>query len=206
MIKRNLKAFVQTLSAGVLAGVCLGPADAQSSAAYRYDALGKLIGTEIGVGATSTYTFDAAGNRVRSTSILQFPQSWPIQSPQIGHIIGRSEGDGWSARVEDPEGHMVYGPYTNGAPAGQRVATFRMMVDNNNADNSPVVVLDVYDATVGTQLAVRQVDRMEWRAAHAYQVFEVPFSLDAARVDHALEFRIYYQRSSYVRVERLGYR
>jgi hypothetical protein len=101
---------------------------------------------------------------------------------------------------------MIYGPYTNGVPAGARVAAYRMLVDNHNANNSPVAILDVWDATTGTQLAARQVTRMEWLAANAYQVFELPFTVDASRVGHAIEFRVYYQRTSYVRVERVGYR
>lgn len=91
---------------------------------------------------------------------LQFSQAWPANSAQIGHIIGSAEGDGWSAHVGDPDGHMIYGPYTNGVPAGARVAAYRMLVDNHNANNSPVVVLDVWDATTGTQLAARQVTRV----------------------------------------------
>ena len=179
---------------------------AQSVTRYSYDAQGRLIGTQQGEGVTSGYTFDAASNRSRVTVTPQFPTAWLATSSSLGHNTGRAEGGGWAAVVSDPAGAMIYGPYTPAVPAGAHVAAFRMMVDNNTADNLQVVLLDVWDATASQQLAARQLTRMEWKAAFAYQIFELPFVLDASRAGHALEFRVWYQQTSYVRVERVGYR
>lgn len=63
---------------------------------------------------------------------------------------------------------MIYGPYTYGVAGGAHTASFRVMVDNKKANNSPVVFLDVYDASTSSQLATRQLTRMEWAAAGAY--------------------------------------
>ncbi|WP_157999980.1 hypothetical protein [Sphingomonas elodea] len=181
-------------------------ASAQSVTQYSYDAQGRLIGTQQGEGVTSDYTMDPASNRTRVRVTPQFPTAWSATSSAIGHIVGRAEGSAWSASVYDPVGAMVYGPYTTGVSAGSHVAAFRMLVDNNNADNSAVVILDVWDATASAELAVRTITRTEWKAAFAYQVFELPFTLSASSVGHALEFRVAYQKTSYVRVDKVGYR
>lgn len=181
-------------------------ASAQSVTQYSYDAQGRLIGTQQGEGVTSDYTMDPSSNRTRVRVTPQFPTAWSATSSAIGHIVGRAEGSGWSASVYDPAGHMIYGPYTTGVPAGSHVAAFRMLVDNNSADNAAVVLLDVWDSTASTQIAARQLYRTDWKAASRYQVFELPFSLSAASVGHALEFRVYYQQTSYVRVDKVGYR
>jgi hypothetical protein len=81
-----------------------------------------------------------------------------------------------------------------------------MLIDNNSANNSAVVDLDVWDSTTGTQLATRRLTRFEWVSAGAYQVFELPFLLDPTRANHAIEFRVFYLRAAYVRVDRVGYR
>lgn len=201
---------IRHLAPGILltafAAVLPSQAFTQSVTQYSYDAQGRLIGTQQGEGVTSDYTMDPAGNRTRVRVTPQFLQAWPATSSAIGHIVGRAEGSAWSASVYDPAGHMIYGPYTTGAPVGSHVAAFRMLVDNNSADNSAVVLLDVWDSTASTQLAARQLYRTDWKAASRYQVFELPFSLSSASVGHALEFRVYYQQTSYVRVDKVGYR
>ena len=192
--------------AGLVTAGQISVASAQTSTSYGYDAQGRLVKVEDSRGIQASFAFDPAGNRRQVSIFNQFLQSWNGAAAELGNVVGRREGDGWSARVEDAAGHMVYGPYVNGIPAGARVASFRMMVDNNSASNSDVVRLDVYDATAGTELAARQVRRLEWRSAYVYQTFEVPFTIAASQVSHTIEFRIYYQRSSYVKVEKVGYR
>lgn len=181
-------------------------ASAQSVTQYSYDAQGRLIGTQQGEGVTSDYTMDPASNRTRVRVTPQFPQAWSATNSAIGHFIGRAEGTAWSASVTDPVGYMSYGPYTTGVSVGSHVAAFRLMVDNNTVNNANVVMLDVWDATSAGPIASRQLTRSEWKAAFAYQVFELPFTLDVSRAGHAIEFRVLYQQTSYVRVERVGYR
>jgi hypothetical protein len=49
------------------------------------------------------------------------------------------------------------------------------------------------------------VTRQQWAAGMAYQVFELPFTLDTSRAGHAIELRTYYQNHAYLRVEKIGY-
>jgi hypothetical protein len=126
------------------------------------------------------------------------------EGPGMGHTCGRAEADGWSAATADcEEGHMLYGPYATDIPAGAHAATFRMMVDNNTADDLRVVNLDVYDANRDDVLNERAVRRREFTGTWAYQDFAVSFtSASASR----LEFRVYWDDVSYVRVDKVTVR
>ncbi|MGK3988764.1 hypothetical protein WME99_37310 [Sorangium sp. So ce136] len=130
---------------------------------------------------------------------LSAPKGWSAQS--LPHIIGRADGDGWSANVtQDPVGSLQYGPYTTQVPAGPHSAIWNLMIDNNSANNDPVVFLDVVDSTTGgTVLGSRQLTRTEWTSPYQYQAFAVPFTLDSSRVGHALEFRTLWHKVAYVR-------
>ena len=39
----------------------------------------------------------------------------------------------------------------------------------------------------------------------AYQVFELPFTMDASRAGHLIEFRTCYAAKAYINVDRIGY-
>jgi hypothetical protein len=117
------------------------------------------------------------------------------------HIIGRADADGWSAATAlDPVGYLLYGPYTDQARPGARSATFRLMVDNATADNLRVVSLDVYDATAGVIRAQEDVHRQDLVAPFIYKDFRVTFN---AVGGHLHEFRVWWDRTSYVRVDRV---
>jgi len=49
------------------------------------------------------------------------------------------------------------------------------------------------------------VTRHRWAAGMAYQVFELPFTLDSSRSGHAIEWRMYCQGNACLRVEKIGY-
>lgn len=190
------------LAIGALAEA--GPAQAQSVINYGYDARGRLVEVADGRGIKSTYGLDPADNRTGVAVVSQFATSWEAEA--LPHVIGYADGDGWAANVTLSSNFLTYGPYSTNVPVGQRVGVWRMMIDVRDvADNSPVVTLDVYDATAGQQLASRTVTRHAWSSGFAYQTFELPFAFDAARAGHMLELRTYYHGAAYVRVEKIGY-
>ncbi|MBI1748340.1 MAG: hypothetical protein HYR55_17425 [Acidobacteria bacterium] len=113
------------------------------------------------------------------------------------HQVGRADADGWSASTGlDSQGHLCYGPYTPDIPEGPNTVSFQLMIDNNSADDLPVVNLDVYDAASGAILATRQVRRREFSAPFHYQIFNVSFRSPAG---HALEFRTWWYGVAYIR-------
>lgn len=187
----------------VLTLVVSSPTAAQSARTYGYDARGRLVSVSDGIGTKSSYVFDRADNRSSVTGQLQFSTSWQAQS--LPHIIGYADAGGWAADVSIAPGYLTYGPYTSAVPTGARVATWRLLIDILSTDDSLIATLDVWDSTAGQQLASRNVTRQQWVAGQAYQVFELPFTLDASRAGHAIELRTYYQNHAYLRVEKIGY-
>jgi YD repeat-containing protein len=176
----------------------------QTAVTYGYDARGRLTEVDDGIGTKTNYTLDRADNRTNVTAQGQFSASWAAQS--LPHLIGYAEADGWAADVSIAPSFLTYGPYTATVPVGARVGTWRMLIDVRNVpDDSVIATLDVYDSTAGQQLATRNVTRQQWAAGQAYQVFELPFTLDSSRAGHAIELRTYYQQHAYLRVEKIGY-
>lgn len=131
-----------------------------------------------------------------------YDRIWEAEGPNLYHQIGRADGEGWSASTPiDPVAYLVYGPYVTDIPVGENVAVFKMLVDNNTADNLMVIRLDVYDATAGTVLAQRDITRLQFTSTFHYEFFSLPFLNTVA--GHQMEFRIYWNKVSYVNVDRV---
>lgn len=181
------------------------PATAQSSTdLYSYDAKGRLIQLQTGQGAKSVYTFDRSDNRSNVTVERQFDTSWTGAS--LPHQTGFAETwGGWAANVLSPQGYMTYGPYTTAVAAGVRNAVWRIMIDNSTyPDPATVVVLEVFDATTGEIISRRDLTWTSFNAPSSYQIFELPFIVDAARVGHTFEFRTYHTGLAYLNVDKIG--
>ncbi len=132
--------------------------------------------------------------------------AWSGTDSSIYHVVGRAAADGWAASVTDPAGHMTYGPYA-AAPVGARTAIWRMRInDNTSPDTSPIVTIDIWDASAGQSLGTRTLKRQDWKQASQFQLFEIPFVLDPARAGHALEYRTYFHRNANVVLNWVGYR
>lgn len=133
-------------------------------------------------------------------------QRWPAKDVGISHVIGRPDGDGWSATVGvDSVNWMQYGPYTTTVTAGANLAVWRLWIDNNTTDNNQIVDLDVNDATAGTVLASRTVTRQQWAHPGEYENFVLPFTLPSGSVGHQIEYRVYWYGNAYVKEESLGF-
>lgn len=135
-----------------------------------------------------------------------FDRQWAMNSPGIGHVIGRAEAGGaWSVNVLDKPNFMQYGPYTTSLSAGDQIATWKLLIDNNTADNLNIVRLEVVDADDGGRvIAQRSITRRQWKQAGRYEYFSVPFNLDAARQGHRIELRVWWYGYAYVRQQIVG--
>lgn len=132
---------------------------------------------------------------------MQFPTAWEAEA--LPHVIGYADSNGWASNVTISPNYMTYGPYSSVTP-GTRVGTWRALIDvRDHPDNSAVITLDVWDATTGQQLASRTLTRHSWAAGNAYQVFELPFTLDSARADEVLTA---FGRTTYRTDRTLSYR
>ncbi len=187
----------------VVAALLALPAAAQSVATYQYDARGRLVETADGNGWKSTYQLDGADNRSRVVTQNQFQKAYEAES--LFHAVGFAEADGWAANIYTPSSALIYGPYANDTPVGNRVATFRAMVDNVTAENNSILYIDVYDFDANQSLAGRFVTRHEFVSPWSYQVLELPFQWTSARLGHRIEFRAFYIGSSHIRIDKVGY-
>ena len=114
------------------------------------------------------------------------------------HAVGEAEEGGWSANTEAHEaGYLSYGPYVDTLPAGLLTVRFQLMVDDNTADDLPVVSLDVFDVSTQTILAQREVTRSEFDATWTYQGHELQYRQQGG---HNMEFRVHWHDVSYVRL------
>ncbi|MGN7823577.1 hypothetical protein ACTJJB_25880 [Chitinophaga sp. 22536] len=129
---------------------------------------------------------------------------WEAEGPALSHKTGRLETDGWLCQtgIDAPNEHMVYGPYDNSLPAGPNVAEFRMKIDNNTANNDPVVDIDVRNATTGQVLASQTITRQQFPIASNYTSFTLPFTIPAN--NQSIELRIYWRGAAYIKVDWVG--
>jgi len=133
-----------------------------------------------------------------STETNKFYQG---ESNSLGHGTGHNDGDGWLCQcgIDAANRHMIYGPYDTSIPAGPGTAVFKIMIDNNTADNLPQVGIDVYDATAGTVLASQDITRQQFTTANKYQEFSLTYNNPVA--GHALELRVYWLGGAYIKVD-----
>jgi hypothetical protein len=129
---------------------------------------------------------------------------WEAEGSSLSHKTGRLETDGWLCQtgIDAADEHMIYGPYDMSIPAGPNVAEFRMKVDNNTANDDPVVDIDVRNATTGQILASRAVTRRQFPIAGDYTSITLPFTMPAN--NQSIELRVYWRGTSYTKVDWIG--
>jgi YD repeat-containing protein len=170
-----------------------------------YDSLGRLNQVRTSDGVLTSYDYDPAGNRTqkRIQTVSQSMRAW--EGENLPHVVGYADGEGWAASVSSSSGTLVFGPYTTAIPAGNHIAVWKMLVDNNTVDERPVVTIDVNDYATGKLLAQTTVFRNAWKNANSYEYFGLPFVVEPSAVGHALEIRVTYIGASYMRVDKIGY-
>jgi hypothetical protein len=116
------------------------------------------------------------------------------------HQVGRVDGDGWSANVgADNAGYLISGPETWDVPAGKRMATYRMKIDNNQGSDH-IARLEVVDAWDGRFYASRDIYRSDFFAANTYVEFALLFDAPSGR---PIRFRVYWTDRAAVTVDRI---
>ncbi|WP_027094106.1 hypothetical protein [Cohnella thermotolerans] len=86
---------------------------------------------------------------------------YEAEGSQVAHRTGHPDGNGWQAQtsIDAPDDFLVYGPYATDIPTGPNIAFYDLSIDNNTANNSVMVTVDVRDNTTGTVLATRDITR-----------------------------------------------
>lgn len=99
-------------------------------------------------------------------------------------------------------GWVSYGPNEsigNQIGTGPHVAYFSFLVDNNSADDDPIVTVEVYDADTGKTLASNLITRKMFTTANEYVRFPLYFNIEPEKINNRLEFRTYWHGYSYLR-------
>ncbi|MCW3789216.1 T9SS type A sorting domain-containing protein [Plebeiobacterium sediminum] len=132
------------------------------------------------------------------------PITWEAEGSSLGHNTGHLDDDGWLCQVgvDTENQYMVYGPYATNVSAGDNMAIFRIKVDNNTANNDPIVDIDVRNATTGETLASETITRQQFPTAGTYHDFLLGFNLPAA--GQSIELRVYWRGGAYTKVDWVG--
>ncbi|MDF2567829.1 MAG: hypothetical protein K0R90_1285 [Oscillospiraceae bacterium] len=146
--------------------------------------------------AVSMFTFQGTAAGENTWPIVKYEAEGSLAS----HATGRPDGDGWLCQtsIDAENATMVNIPSPTIVPAGKNQASYSIKVDNNTANNSKIVRIDVNDVTTGTVLAWKDITRRQFGAASIYQTFTVDFTQIEG---HALEFRVYWYGTSYTKVD-----
>jgi hypothetical protein len=124
--------------------------------------------------------------------------TWSALDLPIGHIIGKPQDGAWVISVGDSQPNFLsYGPYLRftGLGAGNYVARWELLIDNNSANNSDILRLDVNDYDLnppGTHVAEKIIRRTEWSAPWTYQPFLLSFTVPDTNIGHRYEFRVFW--------------
>jgi hypothetical protein len=144
-------------------------------------------------------TDEEFGNSQKSTrgNLTYEAENSPMQ-----HLIGFSNDGAWCSATYNGSGFMLYGPYTNKIPAGQRNVTvrFRIKIDNNTANNDVVCQLDACSNT-GSNI-LKQVSIRRKNMSTSYQW--IGFTFDNNSGNNNLEFRINTKGNSMLFVDKVN--
>ena len=118
----------------------------------------------------------------------ELPITFEATDPALFHCIGHAEGTDWYATSDDPNGHMIHGPYIDLLPGTYKV-TFRMKVDENSGDEK-ICKLEVAHEYGEEVIKDQQVTGRQFSRAGEFQNFSSIFTTDEKYND--VEFRVYY--------------
>lgn len=112
----------------------------------------------------------------------------------FGHQMGSASGDGWTVNVTDPANlYLSYGPYRTGLTTGRYTAFVQLSVDNNDADDSKIAQLEIFDVNSNAILTQRTVTRGDFDSIATRQDFPLSFFNPA---NSRLEYRVKYLGNS----------
>ena len=131
---------------------------------------------------------------------------WESNASSIDHSTGRLDTDGWLCQtgIDAPNLDMILGPNDLHMSAGASVAEFRMMVDNNTANNDPIVDIEIVNTTSGVSLASQRITRKQFSIAGNYVSFKLNFTVSSNF--QAIKLRVKWLGTSYTKVDWMSVR
>jgi len=118
----------------------------------------------------------------------ELPITFEATDPALFHCIGHAKGTDWYATSDDPNGHMIHGPYIDLLPGTYKI-TFRMEVDKK-VGNEKVCKLEVVHEYGKEVIKDQLVTGKQFARAGEFQNFSLIFNTTEEYKD--VEFRVYY--------------
>lgn len=113
-----------------------------------------------------------------------------LRYEMVRATIGRSEGDGYAVRAEEPAGFWLYGPYLS-LPPGYYHASFECRAEGDVSADEFVLTVDIL-LGAENQLAVREYRASELQSSEQSILFEVPIDLSEGRGHFPFEIRFHH--------------
>ena len=111
----------------------------------------------------------------------------------LQHLTGSPNPQGWTATAgRDHANYLSFGPYYSGLEPGDHIAVFSLSIGATSSVATPVVRLDVNDATVQQSITYRDIAWRQFIKANRFEYFSIPFHLDSNHKGRPLEFRVYW--------------
>ncbi len=117
------------------------------------------------------------------------------------HPDAFSDRGGRAVRATTTPGFLAFGQHATGYPSQPLDAYFSLFIDNNTADNSRIVILDVYDSSRKQMLAEMVLTRRQFPVAGEFTLFKLSFTPSSRA---KLEFRIYYHGWTYLAADKIA--
>ena len=127
-------------------------------------------------------------NSPSSIGRKELPTTFEATDPALFHCIGHAEGTDWNGTPDDPNGHMIHGPYIDLLPGMYKI-TFRMEEDGN-AGEEKVCKLEVAHEYGKEVIKNQFVTGRQFTRAGKFQNFSFIFNTTEEYND--VEFRVYY--------------
>ena len=112
------------------------------------------------------------------------------------------EPDGRAILATYEQGFLCFGQYAKDYPGNPLRAVFRVLIDNNTADNNDILILDVYNRLTGSVLAKRVIARRDFLNAQEFSLFTLDFIPPTGQYE--LEFRMYYLGGAYILANKIA--
>ncbi len=155
-------------------------------------------------GATPTCRFTVPSQSVSVAARFEGPNfTYQAESQELAKATGQASSGGWAAATQVHEaGHLIYGPYAAYWSARPHTAFFRMMVDNVTAGGN-IARIDIHDYTTKQILKTQIIRRSDFDQPFTFKDFPLTFDL-TGRSGHAIETRVYWYDTSYLKVDQIA--
>ncbi|XID90712.1 family 43 glycosylhydrolase [Paenibacillaceae bacterium WGS1546] len=123
------------------------------------------------------------------------------EAESMTHDIGSAVPDGWQAlQGSHSAGYMISGPDRTGLVGGENLAIFKAKITDNSFDNAKVMRIEVYDSTISSLIASREITRQQFVQTDHYEFFTLPY---VSTEGHTLKFRVYWYGNADITYDRI---